>query len=118
MEEEEVMPVYLFRNIETDEVIEELISYDDMKTYIERNPGYERVMAMPQINTVNSATFVEGHIPNSRKEAFAIEKKIAELRAQEYNMRPEDRKEVQEEIKERKSRQKAPIGVNKSDKKQ
>lgn len=43
------MPLYRFRNTETDEVFEEMMSYDDSKTFLEENPQYTRIIGAPMI---------------------------------------------------------------------
>lgn len=111
------MPLYTFKNLDTGEVREYVLSYEEMKE-LERHPDFQRVMEMPTVNTVNSATFVDGHIPNSRKQALDLEKKIATTTAQMYGARPEERDEYRNEIKDMKSRRKAPTETNKGDKKQ
>jgi hypothetical protein len=107
------MPYYKFRNKETGEEMDELMSHSSLEGFVKDHPELERVFEFPHINTINSATYIEGHIPNSRKQAFDIEKKIAGMKAEEYNIKPEDRGEVQKEIKELESKRKAPIGTNK-----
>lgn len=109
------MPLYTFKNLDTGEVREYVLSYEEMKE-MERHPDFQRVMEMPTVNTVNSATFVDGHIPASRKEALNLEKKIAVTTAQMYGAKPSERDEYKKEIKELESRRKAPTGTNKGDK--
>lgn len=110
------MPYYKFRNKETGEEHDELMSHSKLEEFVEAHPELERVFEFPHINTVNSATFLDGHAPQSRKQAFDVEKKIATLQQKEYNTKPSERGEIKKEIKELKSRRKAPIGANKGNK--
>lgn len=112
------MPSYKFRNRNTGEEVIEVIPHSSIQAYLDEHPDYDRVFEFPTINTSNSATFVDGHMPNSRKQALDIEKKIINLKAVEYGTRPELRGEIKQEIKNLESRRKAPIGTNKGSKEQ
>ena len=72
-------------------------------------------MAMPNVSTSNSATFPDGHMPESRKQAIDIEKKIAGVQAKMYGARLENRDEYKAEIKNLEKARKAPIDSNKGD---
>lgn len=43
------MPMYQFRVKETDEVFEEMFSYDQMKAFLEENPEFEQIIGAPAI---------------------------------------------------------------------
>lgn len=92
--------------------------HSSLDAYTKEHPELQRVFEFPAINTTNSATYVDGHVPESRKQALDVEKKIANLTAIEYGTKPSERGRVREEIKELKSRRKAPIGTNKGTKKE
>ena len=110
------MPYYRFINKETGEEIEELMPHAELAAYTEAHPELQRVFEFPKISTSNSATFLDGHAPESRKKAIATEKKIADLTAQSYNLPHDKRGEINEEIKKVKATRKAPIGANKGSK--
>ena len=112
------MPYYKFVNKDTGEAIEELMPHAELEQFIKDNPHLQRVFEFPAINTVNSATFLDGHAPESRKQAFDIEKKIAAMKKIEYSTKHEDRGEVRKVIKDLEERRKAPIGSNKGHKDQ
>ena len=108
------MPLYTFKNLETGEIEELTLSYDAMKEK-EKDPNFQRLIEMPAVNTSNSATFLDGHAPNSRKKAIDLEKKIATTTAKMYGVKLEDREEIRKEINAMKKTRKAPIGENKGE---
>lgn len=112
------MQFYKFLDENTGEHIERLLTRSEMEKFLKDNPHLKRVFEFPAINTSNSATFVEGHIPQSRKQAMDLERKIANLTATEYGTKPSERGEIKKEISELKKRRKAPIGTNKGNKEQ
>jgi hypothetical protein len=112
------MPYYKFVNKETGEEIEELMSHAKLEQYVEDNPHLQRVFEFPAINTTNSATFLDGHAPSSRKEAIALEKRIAKLKVKAAGTKHTERGEIHKEIKTLEGTRKAPIGSNKGHKEQ
>lgn len=43
------MPLYQFRNTDTDEVFEKTMPYDDMKKYVAENPHIKNIIGSPRI---------------------------------------------------------------------
>lgn len=43
------MPLYQFRVKETDEVFEEMFTYDQMKSFLVENPEFEQIIGAPAI---------------------------------------------------------------------
>jgi len=107
------MPSYLFTDLETGETDEYIISYSKMKE-MQQDERYQQVFQMPSVSTSNSASFPDGHMPNSRKQAMDLEKKIANTTAKMYGQKQENREEYKKEIKELEGRRKAPTGSNKN----
>ena len=97
-------PEYHWKNKETEEYQTVVCSIADIDKFLETVPdpdNWFRVMQLPQVRTEKlSASFLDGHVPASKKKDFDDLKQAAKIEADSYNLKPEDRKEHKKAIKQ------------------
>ena len=109
-----MLKYHLYKNKDTGEEVEILLDPNKVEQYNKDNPHLTPLLNVcTNISTVKSATFLDGHAPNSRKQAINTEKEIAALKVIEAGTHPKKRDDIKKAIKVAESKRKAPIETNK-----
>ena len=66
------MPLYTFKNTETDEVFEDSMSYDDKVTYLENNPHIISIITTAGI--IGGRSMESGRLPEGFKDKLRLMK--------------------------------------------
>jgi len=98
------MPEYYWQNHKTEECQTVVCSIADIDKFLETVPdpeNWQRIMQMPNIRTDKlSVSFLDGHVPASKKRDFDDLKQAAKIEQDSYNLKPEDRGEHKKAIKQ------------------
>jgi|SaaInlStandDraft_2_1057019.scaffolds.fasta_scaffold225525_2 hypothetical protein len=105
---------YFIYTDEEGKELEVLLDPNKVEQYNQDNPHLTPALNVcTTINTVKSATFLDGKAPNSRRQAIMLEKEIASLKVIEAGTNSKKRTEISKAVKEAEGKRKGFIETNK-----